>query len=244
MLTTAPETAYVQGGFAGYNGFWGAYLPLLYGLRTEFDLIHVQYYNSGTIYGPDGNIYTNGTPDFLVALSESLLQGFPVNEDPNNVFPAFSAEKVAIGLLTVASEGSGYMEYTEIKKALDYLTKGIPYGGTYVLMQPGGYPDFGGIMGWSINFDKSVNDYSFANNSYDYFFGTNSSPVLYISTAANAAILDWSSSFNDYILKSTPLLSPTSVWVEVDDTPVTIGDKFVITNAISTDKKYFKLSQE
>ena len=73
---------------------------------------------------------------------------------------------------------------------------------------------------------------------------TNSSPILYISTSANAAILDWSSSFNDYILKSTPLLSPTSVWVDVVDTPVTIGDKLVVTNAISTDKKYFKLSQE
>jgi len=183
VLTTSPETAFVQGGYGAYDGNWGAYLPLLYGLRDEFDLIHVQYYNSGDMYGPDGKIYDPGTPDFLVALSESLLKGFPVNRDPNNLFPAFSADKIAIGLLTVASEGSGYMQYDDVKKALDYLTKGISYGGEYVLQQPGGYPDFGGIMGWSINFDKSVNNYSFVNNAYDYFFGTNSDKrfLLWIS---------------------------------------------------------------
>jgi chitinase len=174
LLTTSPETAFVQGGYGAYGGQWnsGAYLPLLYGLRDEFDLIHVQYYNSGDMYGPDGNVYDPGTPDFLVALSESLLQGFPVNRNQNNIFPAFSEDKVAIGLLTVGSEGSGYMQYDDIKKALDYLTKGISYGGQYILQKPGGYPDFGGIMGWSINYDKVVNNYSFVNNSYNYFFGS------------------------------------------------------------------------
>jgi len=176
MLTTAPETAYVQGGYAGYNGFWGAYLPLLYGLRNELDLIHVQYYNSGSVYGPDGQVYYPGTPDFLVALSESLLKGFPVNRDPNNLFPPFRPDQVAIGLLTVTSEGSGHMQNSEINKALDYLTKGIPYGGQYELQQAGGYPDFGGIMGWSINYDKSTNNYSFVNNAYDYFYGSDPIP--------------------------------------------------------------------
>ena len=176
MLTSAPETAYVQGGYGGYNGFWGAYLPLLYGLRNELDLIHVQYYNSGSIYGADGQVYYPGTPDFLVALSESLLKGFPVNRDPNNIFPPFRPDQIAIGLLTVASEGSGHMQYTEINQALDYLTKGIPYGGQYILQQAGGYPDFGGIMGWSINYDKSTNNYSFANNAYDYFYGSEPVP--------------------------------------------------------------------
>jgi hypothetical protein len=89
--------------------------------------------------------------------------------------------------------------------------------------------DVGSYLEVTINSDNSL---------------TNSNPVLYISTVANAAILDWNSSFNDYILKSTPLLSPTSVWVDVVDSPVTIGDKLVVTNTISTDKKYFKLSLE
>jgi GH18 family chitinase/endo-1,4-beta-D-glucanase Y len=182
MLTTAPETAYVQGGYGGYNGFWGAYLPLLYGLRNDLDLIHVQYYNSGSIYGADGEAYYPGTPDFLVALSESLLKGFPVNRDPNNLFPPFRPDQVAIGLLTVASEGSGYMESAEINKALDYLTKGIPYGGKYKLQQVGGYPDFGGIMGWSINYDKAVNNYGFADNAYNYFYTTQPTPANYTIT--------------------------------------------------------------
>jgi len=73
---------------------------------------------------------------------------------------------------------------------------------------------------------------------------TGSTPILYIKTMANAAILDWNSAFSDYILKSTTFLSPTSVWVDVLDTPVTIGDKLVVTNTITTGKKYFKLSTE
>jgi chitinase len=185
MLTTSPETSYVQGAYKGYGGLYkkGAYLPLLYGLKDEFDLIHVQYYHSGDMYGLDGQTYDPATPDFLVALAEFLLKGFPVNENPNNYFPAFSADKVALGLLTTDSEGSGYTQYDDIKKALDYLTKGIPYGGRYVLQQSGGYPDFGGIMGWSINSDRSVNNYSFVNNAYDYFFGANSDKrfLLWIS---------------------------------------------------------------
>lgn len=35
MLTMAPETAYVQGGYVAYGGPWGAYLPVIYALREQ-----------------------------------------------------------------------------------------------------------------------------------------------------------------------------------------------------------------
>ena len=36
---------------------------------------HVQLYNSGSMYGIDGNIYTQGTADFIVAMTEAVIQG-------------------------------------------------------------------------------------------------------------------------------------------------------------------------
>ncbi|MBW4820775.1 hypothetical protein KJE23_09725, partial [Streptococcus salivarius] len=34
-LSMAPEHPYVQGGFTAYSGIWGAYLPIIDGLRQE-----------------------------------------------------------------------------------------------------------------------------------------------------------------------------------------------------------------
>jgi len=122
---------------------------------------------------------------FLVALSEPLITGFYVRNDLNEYrfFEGFRANQVAIGLLTTASEGSGYMESSEINKALDYLTKGISFGGAYVLQNPSGYPDFSGIMGWSINCDKRDHDYAFVNNADDYFFGSITPETTYVISA-------------------------------------------------------------
>ena len=172
-LTAAPETAYLQPYYSGVSNH-GAYLPILHALRNEFAFIHPQFYNSGSMYGGDGQVYFPGTPDFLVALSEPLITGFYVINDRNEYrfFEGLRADQVAIGLLTTASEGSGYMESSEINKALDYLTKGISFGGAYILQNPSGYPDFSGIMGWSINCDKRDHDYAFVNNADEYFFGS------------------------------------------------------------------------
>ncbi|HJO94909.1 MAG TPA: glycosyl hydrolase family 8 [Victivallales bacterium] len=176
ILTTAPETAYVQGGISGYDGFWGAYLPLLYGLRNDIDMINVQYYNSGTIFGTDGKLYYEGTPDFVVALTEALLTGFEVNRNPNNIFPAFRPDQVGVGILTSEREGTGDMYSEAINKALNYLTKGIPFGGKYVLDNPDGYLDLAGIMGWSMTVDKRDHDNEFIDNAYNYFYGSDPIP--------------------------------------------------------------------
>ncbi|MCP4179367.1 MAG: tandem-95 repeat protein [bacterium] len=176
MITSAPETAYVQGGIGGYDGFWGAYLPLLYGLRNDINMINVQYYNSGSIFGTDGKLYYEGTPDFVVALTDALLTGFEVNRNPNNIFPPFRADQVGIGILTSEREGSGDMYSDAINKALNYLTKGIPFGGKYVLNNPEGYPDLAGIMGWSMTVDKRDHNNEFIDNAYNFFYGNDPVP--------------------------------------------------------------------
>jgi chitinase len=43
LLTMAPETAYVQGGLSQYGGIWGAYLPVIYGLRDLLAYLHIQH---------------------------------------------------------------------------------------------------------------------------------------------------------------------------------------------------------
>ncbi|MGB0525767.1 MAG: glycosyl hydrolase family 18 protein [Flammeovirgaceae bacterium] len=167
ILTAAPETAYVQGGFSTYSGLFGAYLPVLYEFRNELTYIHVQHYNSGCMLGLDGRCYSQGTPDFHVAMAEMLLTGFPVAGHSMN-FPALRQDQVLIGLPSAPpAAGGGFTSVADVHKALDYLIKGISYGGTYQLQQAGGYPNFRGIMTWSINWDIA-NNFEFSNSHRAY----------------------------------------------------------------------------
>ena len=65
-----------KAGMSAFGGIWGGYLPIIDYFRNDLDYVHVQLYNSGSIYGIDGNIYTQGTADFIVAMTEALIQGF------------------------------------------------------------------------------------------------------------------------------------------------------------------------
>jgi len=58
LLTMAPETAHVQGGQSQFSGVWGVYLPIIHALRDSIDILQVQLYNSGTMYGIDRGIYS------------------------------------------------------------------------------------------------------------------------------------------------------------------------------------------
>jgi chitinase len=158
VLSMAPEIAYVQGGLVAYGGPWGAYLPLIYGLRDQLTYIHVQHYNAGSAEALDGHTYAQGTADFQVAMADMLLQGFPIARNTNNMFPALRPDQVVIGLPSNAgaAPSGGFTSNADISKALNYLTKGTSFGGTYVLRNPAGYSGFRGVMTWSINWDKAT----------------------------------------------------------------------------------------
>ncbi|WP_242292081.1 chitinase [Bacillus cereus group sp. BfR-BA-01441] len=172
LLSMAPETAYVQGGYSAYGSIWGAYLPIIYRVKDKLTYIHVQHYNAGSGIGMDGNNYNQGTADYEVAMADMLLHGFPVGGNANNIFPALRSDQVMIGLpaAPAAAPSGGYISPTEMKKALNYIIKGVPFGGKYKLSNQSGYPAFRGLMSWSINWDAK-NNFEFSNNYRTYFDG-------------------------------------------------------------------------
>ncbi|HEU4551687.1 MAG TPA: glycosyl hydrolase family 18 protein [Chitinophaga sp.] len=190
-LTMAPETYYVQTAYgSAYSPLVGAYLPVIYGLKDELTFIHPQLYNTGSVTGLDNKVYNPATSDFIVSMTEMLLAGFPVS-GTSQTFPALREDQVAFGLpASTSAAGSGYTTPANVKKALDYLTKGQSYGGAYTLRKGAGYPGLRGIMTWSVNWDK-VNGDEFATNYYDYFFGNNNpgnnAPTVSITSPANNA---------------------------------------------------------
>ena len=156
FLTMAPETAHSIGGQSAWSGVWGAYLPIIHALRDSLDIMMVQLYNSGSMYGANGGIYTQGTADFIVALGEAMIVGFNVDRWSNQAGPfvGLPANKIAIALPACPSAaGGGYTSPAVVKSAIDYLRGTGPKPGTYTRMSPTGYPDLRGMMTWSINWD-------------------------------------------------------------------------------------------
>ena len=171
ILTMAPETAFVQGGQSAFAGIWGAYLPVIHGLRDSLDILHLQLYNSGTMLGIDGNIYAQSSADFIVSMCEAVIQGFTT---AGGNFIGLPASKVAVGLPACSlAAGGGYTDTATVSAAIRYL-KGIgPKPGTYTLANASGYPSFRGMMTWSINWDAVAScggAYEYA-SMYEHLFG-------------------------------------------------------------------------
>ncbi len=175
MLTMAPETAYVQGGQSAYGSIWGGYLPTIHALRDSLDILQVQLYNSGSMYGIDGNTYTQGTADFIIAMCEAVIHGFSTS---GGSFIGLPSNKVAIGLPACTSAaGGGYVDSATVVAAVKYLMGAGPKPGTYTLSNSSGYPSLRGMMTWSINWDAVStcgNKYGYA-NTYQSIFGTSTS---------------------------------------------------------------------
>lgn len=172
FLTMAPETAFVQGGMSAFGGIWGAYLPIIDALRDSLDILQVQLYNSGSMYGIDGAIYTQGNADFIVSQVEAVIQGFTT---AGGTFSGLREDQVAIGLpACVNAAGGGYVDTAAVRAATEYLLGSGPQPGSYALQQAGGYPDLRGLMTWSVNWDAvaSCNGaYSYA-DTYERTFAT------------------------------------------------------------------------
>lgn len=166
LITAAPETRPVTGGFGKYGLDAGGWLPLLHHLRDELDLVHIQLYNSGTQFAliqgdipQDVQIVTQGTPEFVWGVAEMLILGFPVNREAPQMFPGLGAHKVSLGFPATpnAAPGGGYIPPQRLRGILVHLVTGR--GGprsSHALRSPRGHPHLGGVMTWSINWDAGT----------------------------------------------------------------------------------------
>lgn len=177
LLTMAPETAYVQGGQSGFGSIWGGYLPIIHALRDSIDVLQVQLYNSGSMYGIDNNIYEQGNSDFIVSMTEAVIHGFNTG---GGWFAGLPSHKIAVGLPACSSAaGGGFVDTSNVKKAIQYLIGKGPKVGSYSLDSINGYKNLTKMMTWSINWDSMSacgNSYEYANN-YENIFGCNS-PII------------------------------------------------------------------
>jgi chitinase len=132
LLTMAPQTLDVQPG--------GRYEQLINALNRDVDIVHTQYYNSGSMLGRDGRVYSQGNVDFITALADILLA-------------YLRPDQVALGLpASPNAAGSGFVAPSVITRALDCLARGTNCGS---FRPPRTYPAIRGAMTWSINWDVS-----------------------------------------------------------------------------------------
>ena len=146
IITLAPQTVDTQS--AGDD-----YFQLALDIKSILTMINTQYYNSGSMNGCDGNVYSEGTENFMTALACTELEG------------GLSASQVGLGLPASSSAaGSGYVSPSVVNDALDCLAARANCGS---FVPPSAYPDIRGVMTWSINWDAS-NGYNFANTVSPY----------------------------------------------------------------------------
>ncbi|MER5909196.1 glycoside hydrolase family 18 protein [Streptomyces sp. NPDC001982] len=140
VLTMAPQTIDMQ-------STSGSYFQTALNVKDILTVVNMQYYNSGSMLGCDGKVYSQGSVDFLTALACIQLEG------------GLSPSQVGLGLpASTSGAGSGYVSPTVVNNALDCLTKGTGCG-TFKPSKT--YPDLRGAMTWSTNWDaKSGNAWS------------------------------------------------------------------------------------
>ncbi|GCE22270.1 chitinase [Dictyobacter kobayashii] len=140
IITLAPQTIDMQSTSS-------AYFQLALQIQNILTVVNMQYYNSGSMNGCDGKVYSEGSEDFLTALSCIELQG------------GLRPDQVGIGVPAVsAAAGSGYVAPSVVNDALDCLATGTHCGSFKPATT---YPTIRGAMTWSINWDAS-NSFNFA----------------------------------------------------------------------------------
>ena len=152
-LSMAPEHPYVQGGYTSYGGIWGAYLPIIDGLRDVLTVLHVQYYNNGGFNTPyTAGAVQEGTVDGLVAGSKMLIEGFPLGYGNAGQFKGLRPDQVAFGVPSgTSSANRGFVSAQVVSDSLNCLTRLLNCGS----IRPNqAYPSMRGVMTWSINWDR------------------------------------------------------------------------------------------
>ncbi|MDT9698837.1 glycoside hydrolase family 18 protein [Streptomyces sp. P17] len=135
ILTMAPQTIDMQ-------STSNSYFQTALNVKDILTVVNMQYYNSGSMLGCDGKVYSQGSVDFLTALACIQLEG------------GLSPSQVGLGLpASTRGAGSGYVSPTVVNNALDCLTKGTNCGS----FKPSRtYPDLRGAMTWSTNWDATA----------------------------------------------------------------------------------------
>jgi len=236
LLTAAPETQYVQGGYSTYNDTFGSFLPIIQNLRNELDLLAVQLYNTGGENGLDGQYYgTAKKANMVTALTDMVIKGYNIATTGMH-FDGLPASKVLIALPACPSAaGSGYLTPTEGISAMNYLRTGTTFSGRTYTMQPGGpYPSLRGLMTWSVNWDaSSCGNSSELSKAYAAYFASQ-------STAKSLAIDNVPSKNNITIAYfRNNALSVTNDTEEIAQVDVfnTIGQLLVNHNNVQNNKE-------
>ncbi|WP_030613733.1 chitinase [Streptomyces sclerotialus] len=134
VITMAPQTIDMQ-------STSGSYFRTALNIKDILTVVNMQYYNSGSMLGCDGKVYSQGSVDFLTALACIQLEG---GLDPS---------QVGIGVpASTRGAGSGYVAPSVVNAALDCLTKGTGCG-TFKPAKT--YPTLRGAMTWSTNWDAT-----------------------------------------------------------------------------------------
>ncbi|MFI0089024.1 chitinase [Streptomyces bobili] len=135
ILTMAPQTIDMQ-------STSNSYFQTALNVKDILTVVNMQYYNSGSMLGCDGKVYSQGSVDFLTALACIQLEG------------GLSPSQVGLGLpASTRGAGSGYVSPTIVNNALDCLTKGTACG---TFKPSRAYPDLRGAMTWSTNWDATA----------------------------------------------------------------------------------------
>jgi chitinase len=132
IITMAPQTIDMQS-----TGM--AYFQLALNIRDILTVVHMQFYNSGTMLGCDQQVYGQGSVNFMTALACIELE--------NGLRP----DQVALGLPAgPGAAGGGVVAPSLVNDALNCLARGTNCGS---FRPPRTYPDIRGAMTWSINWD-------------------------------------------------------------------------------------------
>ncbi|KPC94057.1 chitinase, partial [Streptomyces sp. NRRL F-6602] len=128
VLTMAPQTIDMQ---SPENEYFKTALAT----KDFLTVVNMQYYNSGSMLGCDGQVYAQGTVDFLTALACIQLEN------------GLDASQVGIGVpASPKAAGGGYVEPSVVNDALDCLTRGTSCGS---FKPEKTYPALRGAMTWS-----------------------------------------------------------------------------------------------
>ncbi|MFI6104526.1 chitinase [Streptomyces sp. NPDC051310] len=135
VLTMAPQTIDMQN--TGTE-----YFRTALAVKDILTVVNMQYYNSGSMLGCDGKVYAQGSVDFLTALACIQLEG------------GLDASQVGLGVpASPRGAGSGYVDPSVVRNALDCLTRGTGCGS----FKPSKtYPALRGAMTWSTNWDATA----------------------------------------------------------------------------------------